>query len=72
MRFHSAPVIRLADAKPMQLGHMLKTDGRWRIVAFGDAGERGEERGGIAKLCDFLQHDACSPLRLYTREEEKY
>ena len=24
MRFHSAPVIRLADAKPMQLGHALK------------------------------------------------
>ena len=35
-RFHSAPVIRLADAKPMQLGHTVKADGRWRIVLFSD------------------------------------
>ena len=34
MRFHSAPVIRVADAKPVHLGHMLKADGRWRILAF--------------------------------------
>ncbi|MEM7441160.1 MAG: FAD-dependent monooxygenase [Pseudomonadota bacterium] len=44
-RFHSAPVIRLADAKPMQLGHALKADGLWRIIAFAgrdDAGEPGK------------------------------
>jgi len=35
-RFHSAPVIRLADAKPMHLGHTLKADGRWRIFLFAD------------------------------------
>jgi phenol 2-monooxygenase len=34
MRFHSAPVIRLADAKPIHLGHVVKADGRWRIFAF--------------------------------------
>ena len=34
MRFHSAPVIRVADAKPVQLGHTVKADGRWRIFAF--------------------------------------
>jgi len=27
MRFHSAPVKRLGDAKPIQLGHTLSTDG---------------------------------------------
>src|SRR4029079_11541669 len=27
MRFHSAPVIRVADAKPMHLGHVVKADG---------------------------------------------
>ena len=32
MRFHSAPVIRLADARPTELGHMLKADGRWRLI----------------------------------------
>lgn len=34
-RFHSAQVLRLADAKPVQLGHVMKADGRWRIVLFG-------------------------------------
>ena len=29
MRLHSAPVIRLADAKPVQLGSTIKADGRW-------------------------------------------
>src|SRR5690606_27807742 len=28
-RFHSAPVIRLADAKPVHLGHTVEADGRW-------------------------------------------
>ena len=37
MRFHSAPVVRLADAKPMQLGHAARADGAWRIYAFADA-----------------------------------
>lgn len=33
-RLHSAPVIRMADARPLELGHCLKADGRWRILAF--------------------------------------
>ena len=37
MRFHSAPVIRLADAKPMQLGHAARADGAWRLYLFADA-----------------------------------
>ncbi|MEO0390640.1 MAG: FAD-dependent monooxygenase, partial [Pseudomonadota bacterium] len=37
MRFHSAPVIRWADAKPMQLGHVHKIDGRWRLYVFAGA-----------------------------------
>ena len=39
MRFHSAPVIRLADAKPVHLGHTVKADGRWRLFAFADAAD---------------------------------
>ena len=27
MRLHSAPVVRLADAKPVQLGHVAEADG---------------------------------------------
>ncbi|KAI2471677.1 FAD binding domain-containing protein [Annulohypoxylon bovei var. microspora] len=34
MRFPSAPVIRLADARAMQLVKALTTDSRWHIVAF--------------------------------------
>ena len=52
MRFHSAPVIRLADARPTELGHMLKADGRWRLIAFAGAGDSGW--GSIATLCDAL------------------
>jgi phenol 2-monooxygenase len=36
-RLHSAPVIRLADAKPIQLAHIVKADGRWRIFVFASA-----------------------------------
>ncbi|MEP1208917.1 MAG: FAD-dependent monooxygenase [Rhizobiaceae bacterium] len=66
MRFHSAPVVRLADAKPMQLGHALKADGRWRLIAFAPAGDVGQPDGAIAGLCDYLQNDADSPLRRCT------
>lgn len=54
MRFHSAPVIRLFDAKPMHLGHAIKADGRWRVIAFAAAGDIGQPQGKIAALCQFL------------------
>lgn len=54
MRFHSGPVIRLADAKPMQLGHALLADGRWRLIAFAPEGDSGQPGGPLARLCDFL------------------
>jgi 2-polyprenyl-6-methoxyphenol hydroxylase-like FAD-dependent oxidoreductase len=57
-RFHSAPVIRLADAKLMQLGHCVRADGRWRLFAFADT----EEASRLRALCDFLQRDARSPI----------
>jgi phenol 2-monooxygenase len=39
-RFHSAPVIRLADARPLQLGHVARADGVWRLYVFADAADR--------------------------------
>ena len=54
MRFHSAPVIRLADARPMQLGHVVKADGRWRVFAFADAGDPTAPDGALARLCAAL------------------
>ena len=37
MRFHSAPMVRLAGAKPMQLARAARADGAWRIYAFTDS-----------------------------------
>ena len=48
MRFHSAPVIRLADAKRMHLGHAARADGAWRLYLFGDA--RGSDRPTLPGL----------------------
>jgi phenol 2-monooxygenase len=38
----------------MQLGHALKADGRWHLIAFAAAGDRGQPESGIANLCNFL------------------
>jgi phenol 2-monooxygenase len=65
-RFHSAPVIRLGDAKPMQLGHAAEADGRWRLFAFVD--REGLSGWKIAALCKFLQESEDSPIRRHTPE----
>ncbi len=69
MRFHSAPVIRLADAKPVQLGHAVKADGRWRIFAFAPATDAGGDDGAIARLCAFLADAPASPVRAGTDDD---
>ncbi|MEL0437209.1 FAD-binding monooxygenase [Phycobacter sp. K97] len=66
MRFHSAPVIRLSDARPMHLGHVVRADGRWRLFAFAGADDRGGEGGRLHSLCRFLETDETSPVRRYT------
>jgi phenol 2-monooxygenase len=61
MRFHSAPVVRLIDAKPMQLGHAARADGAWRLYVFADAsGER------LRALSEFLASSPQSPLLRFT------
>jgi phenol 2-monooxygenase len=66
MRFHSAPVIRLADAKPVQLGHTIKADGRWRIFAFAGAHAPTAASAGLTRLCEYLATAPASPVRRYT------
>jgi len=66
MRFHSAPVIRLADAKPLQLGHVARADGRWRIFAFAGAEDPAASNSAIRGLCKFLAEDQNSCIRRYT------
>jgi phenol 2-monooxygenase (NADPH) len=65
-RFHSAPVIRLADAKPIQLGHTVKADGRWRLFAFSDANHPANPSSRLRRLCDFLGASVESPVSRYT------
>jgi phenol 2-monooxygenase len=66
MRFHSAPVVRLADAKPVQLGHTVKADGRWRLFAFAGAEHPAAPSSRVRALCDFLAEAPQSPVRRYT------
>jgi len=60
-RFHSAPVVRLADARPMQLGHAQRADGRWRIFAFGDNGATE-----LLALAEWLGASPESPVVRFT------
>lgn len=64
-RFHSAPVVRVADAMQMQLGHVAEADGRWRIYAF--AGRR--DASAIHRLADWLEHDQDSPVVRHTGKD---
>ncbi len=66
MRFHSAPVIRLGDAKPMHLGHTVEADGRFRLMVFADASSPKDKTSRLWKLCDWLQNSDDSPVRRYT------
>jgi phenol 2-monooxygenase len=69
-RFHSAPVVRLADAKEMPLGHAAKADGRWRMYLFADQTDPVSPAARVRTLCGFLMESADSPLRRHTREEQ--
>ncbi len=68
-RFHSAPVVRLADAKPMQLGHVARADGRWRLYAFAD---RADPRAADSRFRRFGEAMAAadSPLRRFTPADD--
>ena len=66
-RFHSAPVLRVTDAKVVQLGHAGKADGRWRLYAFAGATGHIDASIGVRALCAFLEKSAVSPVRRYTR-----
>ncbi|BAS15430.1 phenol 2-monooxygenase [Arthrobacter sp. Hiyo8] len=60
-RFKSAPVVRVCDTNPLQLGHQAKADGRWRIYVFADASEAGTAQRGSSPVADFGEWIANSP-----------
>jgi phenol 2-monooxygenase len=65
MRFHSAPVVRLADAKPEQLGHAARADGAWRLYLFADRADPASPDSRARQLLDVLASDK-SPLARFT------
>jgi phenol 2-monooxygenase (NADPH) len=65
-RFHSAPVIRLADARPLQIGHVAGADGRWRLYAFAPAEDPSAPSSRLHALCNFLTASSRSPIRRFT------
>ncbi len=69
-RFHSAPVVRLSDAKQMQLGHVAEADGRWRIYAFAGATDSSDPGSAIHRLADWLENDPASPVVRHTGKNE--
>jgi len=69
-RFHSAPVVRLSDAKQMQLGHVAQADSRWRLYAFASITDSTNAGSNIHKLAAWLESDPASPVVRYTRPED--
>jgi phenol 2-monooxygenase len=68
-RFPSAPVIRLGDAKPVHLGHVVKADGRFRVFAFANAEDPAAPKSAIRALCSFLAEARESPVGKYTPQD---
>jgi phenol 2-monooxygenase len=65
MRFHSAPVVRLADAKPVQLGHAARADGAWRLYGFADRADPASADSRAREPCEFLASEE-SPIAKHT------
>ncbi|KAF4946265.1 hypothetical protein FSARC_14239 [Fusarium sarcochroum] len=53
-RFPSAPVVRISDAKPMQLNKALPADGRWHILTFCSGEHSTKELHQVASELDNL------------------
>jgi phenol 2-monooxygenase (NADPH) len=69
-RFHSAPVVRVSDAKQMQLGHVAQADARWRVYAFASMTDSSNPGSAIHSLADWLETGPDSPVVKHTRKGE--
>ena len=67
MRFHSAPVIRVADAKPVHLGHAVKADGRFRIFAFAARATRAAPTPAFARCATSLPTPRVTGAEIHAR-----
>ncbi|MEU7143400.1 FAD-binding monooxygenase [Nocardia sp. NPDC046473] len=69
-RFKSAPVVRVADANPVHLGHHHRADGRWRIYAFAaDPTAVGIDVSALDRWAQWLGTSSESPLVAYTPKD---
>jgi phenol 2-monooxygenase (NADPH) len=66
-RFHSAAVVALSDAKPVDLGATAtKADGRWRLFLFADDRDPTAGDAPIRALCEHLASAPVSPVLRHT------
>ncbi|QKV19169.1 FAD-binding monooxygenase [Oricola thermophila] len=65
-RFHSAPVVRLADAKVLELGHTVSADARWHLYVFCPDEDPAANGAAIGRFCNYLSDAPNSPVRKYT------
>lgn len=65
MRFHSAPVVRLSDAKPLELGHVARADAAWRLYVFADRPAPSDPESKARALCEFLSSGS-GPVARFT------
>ncbi|PWN50048.1 tetracycline 6-hydroxylase protein [Violaceomyces palustris] len=70
MRFHSAKVLRLSDAKPVHLGHTITADGRWRLFIFAGNPKDSGQWSKLVKLGQDLKESNQSPLVKYTPKDQ--
>lgn len=63
-RFWSTPALRVCDANPLEIGHLHRADGRFRLYVFADRPAPGQR----SKLEDWARWaaGAGSPLRRFT------
>ncbi len=65
-RLHSAPVVRLADAMAMQLGHVIETGLRWTLFVFSPVDD-----APLRQLADYLLDDPESIINTCQRPEDE-
>ena len=65
-RFKSAEVMRRADNRWRQLGHLHEADGRWRIYVFADGAAPATTGTPTADFAQWWFNDAESPRTKYT------
>ncbi|MGL4490493.1 MAG: 3-hydroxybenzoate 4-monooxygenase, partial [Rhizobiaceae bacterium] len=66
-RFHSACVVKLSDAKPVDLSATTtKADGRWRLFLFAGQDNPAAAHAPVRITCEWLSASQDSPVVRYT------